>query len=227
MATGTLSPSPWFTGLDDNGDPLSGGLLYTYSAGTTTPLATYPAATLTPGTENANPVVLDSAGRCVLYLLASSYKFVLKTAAGVTVKTQDGIGSVPSANVDTDVAGTAGATLVATQVAYLDSSTWKLADADATASSTTPPVGFVVSDTASGAAGTFRLAGRMTGFSGLTPGSDYYVSGTAGEITATAPSNARYVGRADSISSLIIAANPPASASFTSGTNILANQVFS
>jgi hypothetical protein len=65
-----------------------------------------------------------------------------------------------------------------------------------------------VADIANGAEGTFRLSGRMEGFSGLTPGADYYLSATAGAITATAPANARYVGRADSISSLIITPNP-------------------
>lgn len=207
MATGTYAPNPVFTAWDDNGDPIAGGLLYTYAAGTTTPLATYSNVGLT--SANANPVVCDSAGRATIFLSPTSYKWVLKTAAGVTVWTRDNIGAVPSTNIDNDVTGTAGETLTATQVAYLDTSTWKKADADAVASSTLPPIGFVVADTASAADGTFRLSGRMTGFSGLTPGADYYVSATAGDITATAPSNARYVGRADSISSLIIAPNPP------------------
>jgi hypothetical protein len=182
--------------------------LYTYSAGTTTLLATYSNVGLT--SANANPIVLDSAGRCTLFLSPTSYKFVLKTSAGVTVATRDNVGAVPTTNIDNDVTGTAGEALTATNVAYMDTTgVWKLADADAVASSTTPPIGFVVSDIANGASGTFRISGRMTGMSGLTPGTDYYVSGTAGAITATAPSNARYVGRADSISSLVILPNPP------------------
>ena len=43
-----------------NGIPLVGGKVYTYSAGTTTPLATYTDAG--GSTPNANPVVLDSRG---------------------------------------------------------------------------------------------------------------------------------------------------------------------
>lgn len=226
MATGTYAPNPAFTGLDDNGNPLAGGLLYTYSAGTTTPLATYSDVGLT--SANANPIVLDAGGRATIFLSPSSYKWILKTSAGVTVWTRDNIGSVPTTNIDNDVTGTAGAALTATQVAYLDTTTWKLADADATATSTLPPIGFVVSDTANGNSGTFRLSGRMTGFLGLTPGSDYYVSATAGAITATAPINARYVGRADSISSLIITPNPPVpTIAYDDSTNILANQIFS
>ena len=45
----------------DSGTPLSGGLLYTYAAGTTTPQTTYTSGTgVTP---NSNPIVLNSAGR--------------------------------------------------------------------------------------------------------------------------------------------------------------------
>ena len=61
MATGTVMPSPVFTGFDSNGDPVSGGLLYVYDAGTSTPATTYSDVNLT--IANANPVVLNSAGR--------------------------------------------------------------------------------------------------------------------------------------------------------------------
>ena len=206
MATGTYAPNPVFTAWDENGDPMSGALLYTYAAGTSTLLATYSDVALT--VPNGNPVVCDSAGRATLFLSATSYKFILKSAAGVTVWTRDNIGAVPSTNIDNDVIGAAGETLTATQVVYLGAGSWSKADADAASTSTVPVIAFVVADVASAASGTFRLSGRMDGFSGLTPGSDYYVSATAGEITATAPANARYVGRADSITSLIIAPNP-------------------
>jgi len=44
--------------FDNNGVPLSGGLLYTYQAGSSTPLATY---TDINGTiANPNPIVLNS-----------------------------------------------------------------------------------------------------------------------------------------------------------------------
>lgn len=92
MSTGTLSPSPKFVGLSDAGVPLAGGLLYTYAAGTSTPATTYSDADLT--VPNANPVVLDAAGRATVYLAATSYKFILKTAAGVTVYSQDNIAAV-------------------------------------------------------------------------------------------------------------------------------------
>jgi hypothetical protein len=94
-------PPPWFVGLDDTGVPLSGGLLDCFVAGTSTRQTTYAdSALLVP---NTNPVVLDSAGRATVYLAAASYKFVLKTAAGVIVRTQDNIGSVTLGNISTDV----------------------------------------------------------------------------------------------------------------------------
>ena len=85
-------PQPEFQGLDQYGNPLAGGLLYSYQAGTTTPLATYTDSTA--GTPNANPVVLDSAGRASVWISNSSaYKFVLKSAAGATIWTQDNVPS--------------------------------------------------------------------------------------------------------------------------------------
>ena len=86
--------------FDDNGDPLTGGLLYTYAAGTTTPLASYTDST--GATANANPIVLDSAGRVsgeVWLTTGSSYKLVLKTSAGVTIWTNDNIAGVPASSI--------------------------------------------------------------------------------------------------------------------------------
>jgi hypothetical protein len=74
------------------GAPLAGGLLYTYAAGTSTPLATYTDQTgLTP---NANPVVLNSAGEADVWLSTANYKLVLKDASGVTQWTQDTVQGV-------------------------------------------------------------------------------------------------------------------------------------
>lgn len=73
----------------DAGAPLVGGLLYTYASGTTTPKATYTSATL--GTANTNPVVLDARGEAAVWLGSGAYTMVLKTSAGVTIWTQDGI----------------------------------------------------------------------------------------------------------------------------------------
>lgn len=85
-----LTPCPRLQFVDANGDPISGGKVYTYVAGTTTPLATY--TDYTGATANANPVILDTSGRAAIWLTqGSSYKFVIKTSADVTVYTEDGI----------------------------------------------------------------------------------------------------------------------------------------
>jgi hypothetical protein len=88
--------------FDANGVPLSGGKLYTYVAGTTTPQATYTSSSgLTP---NANPIILNSEGRVsgtneVWLDSAVSYKLILQTSASVQLWSADdlsGITGVPS-----------------------------------------------------------------------------------------------------------------------------------
>lgn len=86
----TLSPPPKLQFFDAYGNPLSGGLLYSYTAGTSTPLATYNDASGT--TYNTNPIILDSRGEANVWLGAASYKFKLATAANVELWTVDNIG---------------------------------------------------------------------------------------------------------------------------------------
>lgn len=85
----------------NNGTPLTGGLIYTYAAGTTTPLSTY---TSSSGTVfHTNPIVLDSAGRVpseIWLQLGTLYKFVLRDSAGVLIGTYDnliGVGGITAA----------------------------------------------------------------------------------------------------------------------------------
>jgi len=89
MATTSLSPTPKLQFFDANGDPLAGGLLYTYEAGSTTPLATYTDSTGV--SANTNPIVLDSRGEANVWLGADSYKLALYTSAGVLIWTVDNI----------------------------------------------------------------------------------------------------------------------------------------
>jgi hypothetical protein len=107
--------------FDNNGNPLAGGLIYTYAAGTTTPIATYTSSS--GGTANANPIVLDSAGRtpAQIWLTAgSSYKFVLETALGVTIKTDDNIFASFDLSKEVGVAVGLGGSGVATNIAVGD-----------------------------------------------------------------------------------------------------------
>jgi hypothetical protein len=78
--------------FDNNGVPLSGGLLYAYQAGSSTPLATY--TTINGTVANANPIVLNSSGRLdneVWLTYGYFYKFVLQTATGTLLGTYDNI----------------------------------------------------------------------------------------------------------------------------------------
>lgn len=62
---GTLLPPGEQTFLDNNGQPLAGGCVYFYVPGTTNPKATYQDSAQT--IANTNPVLLDSAGRAIIY----------------------------------------------------------------------------------------------------------------------------------------------------------------
>ncbi len=72
---------PKFKAFDINGVPLSGGKLYTFAAGGSTPKAVYANPDLTgPSTT----VTLDSNGEAVFYLGSGGYKFNLTDSVGVT-----------------------------------------------------------------------------------------------------------------------------------------------
>ena len=81
--------------FDNNGVILTGGKIYTYDAGTTTPLATYTSSS--GNTAHTNPIVLDSAGRVPnggeIWNALQLYKFVLKTSNDVLLATYDNVGS--------------------------------------------------------------------------------------------------------------------------------------
>ncbi len=109
--------------FDNNGEPLAGGLLYTYEAGTVTPKATY--TTAAGDIQNANPVVLDAYGRAVVFI-EGAYKFRLETAGGVLVRETDNVSSFEIASAATGAIN------------------W--AAADTLASDTTVPIGAATSN---------------------------------------------------------------------------------
>lgn len=82
--------------FDNNGVILTGGKVYSYVAGTTTPLATY--TSISGATPHANPIVLDSAGRVpggeIWIEDGKSYKFVVETAASVLIGTYDNVNEI-------------------------------------------------------------------------------------------------------------------------------------
>jgi len=89
--------------FDDNGVPLSGGLLYSYLAGTTTASATFTSSTGL--SAHSNPIVLDAAGRVPeeVWLTADTlYKFVLEDANNVLIGSWDNIPGISNANTLAD-----------------------------------------------------------------------------------------------------------------------------
>ena len=87
-----IASYPKFRVTDSNGDPLSGGLVYTYEVGTTTNKATYPTISDMKAKTNANdnPVVLDSRGEADI-VFAGATKIVVKDSDEVTIDTIDNI----------------------------------------------------------------------------------------------------------------------------------------
>lgn len=90
-----LTPVAKMQFFDVTGAPLVGGLLYTYSAGTTTPQASYTDSS--GATANTNPVVLNARGEADIWLGASTYKFRLCSADNTEFWTVDNISAPTSA----------------------------------------------------------------------------------------------------------------------------------
>jgi hypothetical protein len=81
-----------FQFFTSTGLPLAGGLIYTYQAGSTTPLATY--SDNGGAYPNTNPIVLGSDGRPqteIWLTYGYNYKFVLQDALGNTIQTYDNL----------------------------------------------------------------------------------------------------------------------------------------
>ena len=76
-------------GLRDNsGQPLAGGKVFTYTAGTSTPTNTW--ADVNKTTPLSNPIVLDANGRIQAYG-DGNYKFIIKDASDNTLQTLDNL----------------------------------------------------------------------------------------------------------------------------------------
>lgn len=103
--TAVLTPAPKAQFLTNNGEPLVGGKLYSYAAGTTTPLATY---TTYAGTiANTNPVILDSRGEANVWLTSGVlYKLALYDADNALIWTVDNVSSRDDGIFTGPVAGT-------------------------------------------------------------------------------------------------------------------------
>lgn len=113
--------------FDGNGDPLAGGKLYTYAAGTTTPLTTY--TSVTGLTSNPNPIILNSGGRVPSEIWLSEgleYKFVLQTSLNILIGTWDNITGIndPQSALDVPFTGFKGQVGTVEDLADDDGSDW-------------------------------------------------------------------------------------------------------
>jgi len=106
--------------FDNNGVPLSGGLIYTYLAGTSTPQASYTSSL--GNIAQSNPIVLNSAGRVPsgeIWLTAGvSYKFTINDANNVLIGTYDNINGTGSGGQGY-VTATQGQTVVTVPFSYV------------------------------------------------------------------------------------------------------------
>jgi len=85
--------------LDNSGNVLTGGKIFTYGAGTTTPQATY--TTSAGNVFHANPIILDASGRVpaggeIWLTDGSAYKFILRDSNDVLIATYDNINGINS-----------------------------------------------------------------------------------------------------------------------------------
>lgn len=82
---------PVFRWFDANGNPLAGGKVETYEAGTSTPLNTYQNYNdaISGANWNANPVILDANGAAQIWVQARFYKIIVKDSGGTVLYSQD------------------------------------------------------------------------------------------------------------------------------------------
>lgn len=105
----SLTPIPKMQFFTASGIPLVGGRLYTYAAGTTTPLATYTDST--GGSANTNPIILDSRGEANIWIGSGLYKFELRDSVNALIWTVDNIGNSSSYTGTGSIVLSNGATL--------------------------------------------------------------------------------------------------------------------
>lgn len=168
--------------LDANGDPLAGGLLYTYESGTTTPKQTFTdVAGLSP---NTNPVVLDANGFATVRVETGAYTFELQDSDGVLQWSADNITSVGGL-----VASATGAMLIANNLSDVDDVATSVSNLGLAPLST--PTTTAITDGMS--------ATSISGYS-FTPGNwvhiEYFVTRNSGAVLGSGTIDLHYDGSA-------------------------------
>ena len=180
----SLSPNAKQQFFDANGNPLAGGKVYTYAAGTTTPIVTYTDST--GATNNTNPIILDSRGETNIWLTpGTNYKFKLTDASDVQVWVVDNILGPPgaAAGTVTSVAIAAPALFTVSGSPVTSSGTLTLAY-----SGTALPVANGGTGLTTTPANGELLIGNGTGYTKatLTAGSNVTITNASGGITIAA-----------------------------------------
>lgn len=152
--------------FDNSGDVLTGGLLYSYTAGTTTPAATY--TSVTGLTANSNPIVLDAAGRVpnqIWLTDGAGYKFRLENSVGTQIGSWDNITSQNTASVGLSASAisytAAGSSTVRTVQAKLEE-TVSVQDFGAVGNGVTNDAAAINSALAAGVGGVVTLGRGLT-----------------------------------------------------------------
>lgn len=188
MSTGSLLFPLGYVPLDDSGDPVPSGKLYFYRSTTVTAQDTYSDSTL--DTANANPVVLNSAGRLTTKVYGDpssgfDYTVTLKTSADVQVWSFDDL-VVDGADTATYAEGSFTGTLTGMDAATTGTVTYKIvANSDGTGKLCVLSIAAVISGTSN------TTAFTMTGLpAACTPSAAVYVATVATdngtEVAATA-----------------------------------------
>lgn len=166
--------------VNDAGQPLAGGKIYTYAAGTTTLKTTWSDAGET--SPNTNPVILNARGEATIFW-RGAYKVALTTAADVVIWTVDGINttSEPLTAVTLQVSGTSALTGNVTMGGTL------AVTGAATFSSTAAISGNATVGGTLAVTGTSAFTGNVTTTNNVTVGGVLTVTGntSAAQVTAT------------------------------------------
>jgi len=99
-----LSPISRRQFIDANGVPYSGGKIWTYLAGTTTPATTYQTSSGSGGASNTNPIILDSEGRTPYSVWVTDdvvYKYAVLESDDTPIYTEDNVAGMNDFTVPT------------------------------------------------------------------------------------------------------------------------------
>jgi len=189
-------------GLDSNQTGLTAGSFYfaSTSAGTlTTSTTTQPLGVAKSTTELFfDPKIIDS----------SIYNDVSFTGTTTFTGKVNGADSKAYLLASSTFTG-----LTSPQAAYITAS-GTATTSNASATSTAIFSGFIITNTATGSIATMQTSGVVSGFSGLTQGSKYYITNTNGAIAPTGGTFSTLVGTAISATELLIQKAPRRASGF-------------